>query len=65
MEDIQNKLINKLKIAPIALFDLSKEELKIYNELLEKKIISKFIDNGSCNYPLSTLHRDAYYIRLN
>ena len=65
MEDIQNKLISKLKIAPIALFDLNKEELKVCNDLLEQKIISKFIDNGSCNYPLSTLHRDAYYIRLN
>jgi hypothetical protein len=65
MEKIKNNLIEKLNISPIAMFDLSECEINITKELIQEKIIIKFIDNGNCNYPLSTFHRDAYYIKLS
>ncbi len=65
MDSIEENLIKKLRISPIALFDLNEKEIQIVKKLLEKNIISKFIDNGGCNYPLSTFHRDAYYIKLS
>ncbi len=63
--EIQNKLLDKLKHAPIPLFDLNPEELSVIEDLINNNKITKFIDNGSCNYPISTLHKDAYYIKLN
>lgn len=62
--DTKTKLLEKLKFSPIALFDLKQEEINILEELIQAKLILKFIDNGSCNFPLSTLHSDAYYVKL-
>jgi hypothetical protein len=63
--DIENKLIHKLKGSPMALLDLTPSEYGIINSLINKGQVIKFIDNGSCNYPISTLHQDAYYIKLS
>lgn len=62
--EIKNKLLDKLKHSPIPLFDLSNEEISIVEDLIYSNKIIKFIDNGSCNYPISTLHKEAYYIKL-
>ena len=62
--EIKNKLLDKLKHSPIPLFDLNHEELSVIEDLISSNKIIKFIDNGSCNYPISTLHKDAYYIKL-
>lgn len=62
--EIQNKILDKLKYSPIPLFDLTSEELSVIDDLIDNNKVVKFIDNGSCNFPISTLHQDAYYIKL-
>jgi hypothetical protein len=62
--EVRSKLIKKLEFSPIAIFDLTKQELLIIEELITTNIIIKFIDNGSCLFPITTLHSDAYYIKL-
>ena len=62
--DIEKKLLEKLLVSPIALIDLTTSEHSIIGKLMQSRKIIRFIDNGSCNYPISTLHSDAYYIKL-
>ena len=62
--DVKKNLLAKLKANPLPLFDLKNEEIAVLNELIQSGKINKFIDNGSCNFPISTLHSDAYYVRL-
>jgi hypothetical protein len=65
MNEKEKKLLKLLKNSPICHFDLNDENLKIILYLEKERLVEKFIDNGSCQYPMSTIHyRDSYYWRL-
>ena len=63
--NIEQNLLKKLESSPIPLLDLTTEEHNIIEGLIKSNKVVKFIDNGSCNYPISTLHSEAYYVKLS
>jgi hypothetical protein len=65
MNKKEKDLLDLLKDSPICHFDLNEENIKIILKLEKNRLVEKFIDNGSCQYPMSTIHyRDSYYWRI-
>ena len=65
MNKKEKKLLEILKDSPICHFDLNEENVKTMLDLAKERLVEKFIDNGSCLYPMSTIHyKDSYYWRI-